>query len=1021
MTARIEIKRRPYELTRREVRRLQTFLNSQANVKLPEDGLLGQSTVETAFEAYRSGVQVPPDILWLLQTVAMFHPNGGANLDVRAPPVWIFYSNAIRSRGDWVDRLQTGDTIFWIHGRYPRGGSYKRRLRMADTVLLLVGQDFIGGGLLLADDSQTFVDRFGRLRRPVRVVDRLSTPLPRAPLEALLGRPLITQGAVHPLPPDALSWLEKQNWGSNYQLPYSFDLTEQALASRGLDQDVSTDDQLIRPDAETASQIGWGGTPWTEADLPSQPEIYPLLTTGASGPNEEPETPDAEEFEESLHEQGHAQDRIEATVVSGVATAAGTATVDAQAAAGSERKEDVQIPFVLDAPSEFEDELDRGRYALFLAQRLHLIWCQINGHAPGPDGKRMKPSKSDSDTFIAHVDSPWGGGKSTFANFIARVLDPRRETLTERHFLRTSLAATAQREELRKVNLKEVFAPPYALKEPDDWKGARRPWIVVRYNAWRDQYVQPPWWQLFLAIQKAVSEEIRRDIPAEESLTGPFRWLWVQANRIGYQLWNTKLQTQAWIWGFGALLLLILWWAGAVHFVLQHSVLGETDKATHAAAQSGAKGLAPAVDPKEIAAWLALVVSALAFVGASLGTLVTVVSQSLSPDLDFTAEHKQIGVRDPIDRFRRTFQRIVEATPRPVLLIVDDLDRCEPKTVVEILRGFQTIIRSPRLFVLLLGDRAWIEAAHDVQHKDLETMSSTEGGLGSLYVQKVIQLSFRLPIMMDAARAAYARRVLGEADEDTAKEAAEVLRKAEAAAARVASNSLSVGEKEAAFEEVKSVAQDQLPDSLSDNQRAAVVSLLGTIVSAKAVAAAGADTESQRSVFNAITQLIDCLPSNPRQIKRIFMAFATYEQVGRSLYDYKVTEDGENGVHRAKRWRQLAMWVTLAVEWQETWRWIARRPDLLRLAYEAASEDFDPVALESAMIAELSEVEASKLRQTLRKLRQDLALRALLSGKPRGNVKQESMEFALTSMEPEAVYEFNRIIWEPGFPIEAPA
>src|SRR5262249_32979147 len=45
---------------------------------------------------------------------------------------------------------------------------------------------------------------------------------------------------------------------------------------------------------------------------------------------------------------------------------------------------DAYVPFRDDAPSQSDDTLDRGPLALFLARRLHLIWCEMNDCAPQP-------------------------------------------------------------------------------------------------------------------------------------------------------------------------------------------------------------------------------------------------------------------------------------------------------------------------------------------------------------------------------------------------------------------------------------------------------------------------------------------------------------------------------------------------------------------------------------------------------------------------------------------------------------
>jgi hypothetical protein len=178
----------------------------------------------------------------------------------------------------------------------------------------------------------------------------------------------------------------------------------------------------------------------------------------------------------------------------------------------------------------------------------------------------------------------------------------------------------------------------------------------------------------------------------------------------------------------------------------------------------------------------------------------------------------------------------------------------------------------------------WIEKAHEVHHKEvLGVHEGEEGGLGSRFVQKVIQLSFRLPTMHEAARTRFARRVLGDTDTDTLEAA-----------------------------------------------------------------------------------------------------------VGKTL-------------------DQLAMWVTLATEWPDTWRAVGRWPELLDAAY-GPEKQRKPAG--DDLLARLAENEKKVATAALWRLRNDRTLKALLSAE---DVQPGAGEFAEIAMEPDAVREFNEIIWEPGF------
>lgn len=990
-----------FSLTTEDVVRIQQILG------LSQDGVLSAETAR-AMQGYRDSPdwgRLDASSRTLLRRASAEWTALQSLQSKALPPhsVWIFYAGSAAAEADWVAELEPGQTIFWYHGRVPKAGANSLRIRRADTVLLMIEQEIVATGVLLADHSRRFVDRLGRYRRPVRIIEVHRPPFSRGAIEQEIGGRLVRQGSVHPTREPALSVINAMRAERSLSpLPLDSINLNGALLERPLEQDLAEEAPYILPDARTAAEMRWTGPAW-EGDGPS-PELIAEESSARSGAGE------AKDFSAAF---GAAE---------AASSSAGGPAAEEEAEEEEEEEEDdpspldidARIPFVLDAPADSEDELDRGPFALFLAQRLHLIWCQLNGQAPDGEHLKTRSLPPDSDTFIAHVDSPWGGGKTTFANFVARVLDPRMEKLSPRHFLRSSLAPTASDEELPNIPLRDVFVPPWAKADPFRFADARRPWIVARYNAWRDQYVQPPWWQVFLTIHREIAREVRRDALAdlraawddppriEPAFAGFARWIGVIWERFAYQIWNSKLKTQLIVWGFVLLLGLGVWAFGAIDAVLEASL---------SKPKAGDTG-GPTLDPKRVSDWIALGVAALAVGGASISTLITIVGQSLAPDLDFTAEHKQIGVEDPINRFRRSFNRILKATPRPALLIVDDLDRCEPKTVVEIMRGFQTIIRSPRLFVLLLGDRAWIENAHDVHHKDLSTLNvkEGEGGLGARFVQKVIQLSFRLPTMAPAARERLAQRILGETPREARAQLAQALREADAKLSPAVETSGSVREREAGVARVVDEVTQDLARSLPREQQAEAAELVQRLATARMVAAAGSDAAQQRSVFNAVTQLVGSLPNNPRQIKRIFMAFAVYEVVGRAYFRYQLTSEGPDGERRAQRWRQLAIWVTLAIEWPETWRAIARRPDLLTAAYASPARQ---KTAERHLLAEMPAVEHPQAKETLRRLRADRTLSALLSQRkdePAGGA------FAGTALEAEAVYEFNCIIWEPGFP-----
>ena len=114
----------------------------------------------------------------------------------------------------------------------------------------------------------------------------------------------------------------------------------------------------------------------------------------------------------------------------------------------------------------------------------------------------------------------------------------------------------------------------------------------------------------------------------------------------------------------------------------------------------------------------------------------------------------------------------------------------------------------------------------------------------------------------------------------------------------------------------------------------------------------------------------------------------------------------------------LALWVTLATDWPDTWRKVARRPALLDAAYGRTARMRS--LAEQRLGRGLSGEAKADLAQTLLRLRNDEQLRSLLAGSgARATGNDPAALFAATALEADAVYEFNRIMWEPDFPLSA--
>ncbi|WP_309231390.1 P-loop NTPase fold protein [Nocardia sp. SYP-A9097] len=94
-----------------------------------------------------------------------------------------------------------------------------------------------------------------------------------------------------------------------------------------------------------------------------------------------------------------------------------------------------------------------------------------------------------------------------------------------------------------------------------------------------------------------------------------------------------------------------------------------------------------------------------------------------------------------------------EATVKRIVLYIDDLDRCAPETVMDVLEAVHFLLALP-LFIVVVGiDRRVLESALHLRHRD--SIACDAGApTAAEYLEKIFQLSYTLPAMTpDGCRA----------------------------------------------------------------------------------------------------------------------------------------------------------------------------------------------------------------------------------------------------------------------------
>lgn len=473
-----------------------------------------------------------------------------------------------------------------------------------------------------------------------------------------------------------------------------------------------------------------------------------------------------------------------------------------------------------DAPA-LADKLGRDPFARVLAERLREAWkSQSEDHgAGGPWGATDQTDRA----YFVHLDGPWGSGKSTMINF-----------------LRAHLTLADQ------------------PKAPRD----QNKWVIVEFNAWREQRNTPAWWAL---ISQFVNQTPRQ-LDLKSRLR--FWWVWVR-----WKLAASK--TTVWLFLFALLGL------AAVGGLSWELVFGKTVNI-----RSYIDDVAKLKIPN-------LVTTGSGLVGLVGGVGMVVRTLMFGTSANLAAMEALQG--DPYRPVMRMFERLVEVVNRPILVIIDDLDRCEADYVVTLLENIQTMLRRAPISYLVAADRRWLATSFGKRYELFApTLGEPGRSLGHLFVEKLFQLSTPTPaIAQERLQRFWGYLLAGDATPEPGP-ASEVRQKAENLVAQLSTQeTLS-----AAIE----TASDDPP--LREALRAAAA----IRIASPEVRAAG------ESRFQAYAPLLD---PNPRALKRLVNTIAIRQSLN-FVEDRTVSVDAlARWCILETRWPLLADQVRGQTEWLE--------------------------------------------------------------------------------------------------------
>lgn len=358
--------------------------------------------------------------------------------------------------------------------------------------------------------------------------------------------------------------------------------------------------------------------------------------------------------------------------------------------------------------SRVQDQFDIGQLFAPNITRSHIVTADtvrtddalgriiLARHLYGVIGQLVGPGDiSDQRSTVLSIDGRWGSGKSTLAHLLVDEMQVYRPPIPDASAQEHGQNASAS-----------MIALPY---NP----------IVINFDAWRESVIAPQWWALTAAINRGVSAE--RNLLARIGMT-----ITGAARRI--------FRSSATLAAIGFVIIVVF---GSM--IIRRTKPGDINETLSSLETfvTGASFLFAAV---------AVATRSLFWASPVLGRL------------NLRADDNPLGqVADMVTSICKWSPRI-DSTRRPILLLLDELDRCSASTVVAYLETVHTLLRSREpsngrfnrpgpaaLIVLVVADGRWVRTAFTTEYDDFKDLGSSVRSLGGDFLQKVFDHTVLVP------------------------------------------------------------------------------------------------------------------------------------------------------------------------------------------------------------------------------------------------------------------------------------
>ncbi|MCZ6535019.1 MAG: P-loop NTPase fold protein [Chloroflexi bacterium] len=498
------------------------------------------------------------------------------------------------------------------------------------------------------------------------------------------------------------------------------------------------------------------------------------------------------------------------------------------------------------------------------------------------------------------VFAPWGQGKTTLMRLIEFHLTEKSKGQVD----------AGGADAVPPANYGKGVEPPHAtfgklrewLKNPLDLQPSKLEYPTVCFNAWKYQDSEQVWAGMAHSIITQLVEQLPSTLDREKF------WLALQAERLDtnairqdvHRLVFERLIPKVVGWvtlgvlGLGAAI------AGAI------ATLASSSPLSWSVGGAGLFGLVAAAGP---GAWHCFKTKSQVLAQPLQGKFNHYVRR---PDY----ESKRGYFREVEEDIRRVFELLVDPT-KPAVVFVDDLDRCFPGRVADVLDAINLFLSGdfPNTYFVIGMDAQVAAASMEVAHKELtskmEEVARSYGSLGWYFMDKFIQLPFPIPNLTPDQEEEYLVGLFGQTVSS--------------------GNGASESRDEVAEQRRAEEAEQQIRNALEASQntppkdwgphyteyfrtlRRSRPEMHKQLSHSVVEVAAQRSADDDKDIQNQLATYGSLLSGNPRTMKR----FANLYRFYRLMQSARQSEGLDHATHSS-----LAYWITIMLRWPQLVRWI---------------------------------------------------------------------------------------------------